>query len=82
MAKNLNFKRYVDSVGGRQAAAENLGVSRALVDHMVNGIRNVSVPIAKLIVEKSKGAFALHEFRPDVWDAPAEKPAKTRRRAA
>lgn len=76
MNENTAFKRYVDSVGGRRAAADKLGVSRALVDHMVTGIRAVSVQVAKRIAEQTAGKVALHELRPDIWDTPTRKPRK------
>ena len=71
MHKMTPFQRYVVFVGGRKVAAERLGVSRPLVEHMWNGIRGISVPVAKKIAEQTHGQIALHELRPDVWEVAA-----------
>ena len=74
MSKHTAFQRYVIFVGGRGEAAKRLGVSRGMVDHIVNGIRGVSVRIAKQVSDETNGVIALHELRPDVW-TPTEKAA-------
>lgn len=70
MSKHTAFERYVILVGGRGEAAKRLGVSRGMVDHIVNGIRGVSVRIAKQVSDDTKGLIALHELRPDIWALP------------
>lgn len=67
MSKHTAFERYVVLVGGRGEAAKRLGISRGMVDHIVNGIRGVSVKVAQKVSEHTNGLIALHELRPDVW---------------
>ena len=69
--QNPHFKRFLaDYMGGdRRAAAENLGVSMALIGHMSLGIRRVSIPIAQRIELHTHGEITRYDLRPDVYGA-------------
>lgn len=75
MNKHTAFERYVVFVGGRGEAAKRLGISRGMVDHIVNGIRGVSVKVAKQVSEDTNGIIPLHDLRPDVWTRPDQQKA-------
>ena len=68
---NLQFKRFVsDYMGGdRSKAANQLGVSLALVGHLMTGIRQVSVPMAQRIELHTHGEITRYDLRPDVYGA-------------
>lgn len=65
------FSAYVTSVGGRAEAAKRLGLSTAMVGHLVTGARKVSPAVAIAVDRDSNGHFNRAAFRPDLWGAPA-----------
>lgn len=66
------FHRYVTYVGSRKEAAARLGISEAMVGHILTGIRGVSVRVAQRIDAETNGTIAKHDLRPDVWSEPAK----------
>lgn len=68
---NELFARYVTHVGGRAKAAARLSISRAMVDHVLTGIRPVTVKIAqRLVADPENPGLTLHALRPDIWQEP------------
>lgn len=78
------FERYLDleHVKTRTEAARRLEISRAMVDHIVSGLRNVSVEVALKIWKDSDGAIDLHELNPKVWPRWVGRPDIAPRSAA
>ena len=74
--KNPNFERFVrDYMGGdRNKAAKQLGVSIALVGHLMTGRRGVSIPTTKQIEFFTCGGITRHDLRPDVYGPAPVKP--------
>ena len=64
---NPLFRAYVESVQGRQKAAERLAISEAMVGHLMTGERKVSPRIALAVHADSGGHFDKARFRPDLW---------------
>jgi DNA-binding transcriptional regulator YdaS (Cro superfamily) len=70
---NPLFAAYVHSVGGRRIAACRLGVTVAMVGHLITGERKVSPRVAMAIDADSRGHFSKSAFCPDLW--PVEQAA-------
>lgn len=68
---NPVFRAYVDSVHGRSKAASRLGITVAMVGHLITGKRKVSPRIAMAIEADSNGHFNKASFRPDLWSEAA-----------
>jgi DNA-binding transcriptional regulator YdaS (Cro superfamily) len=66
-ANPSEFQRYVDLVGGRKEAARRLGLSDAMVGHILSGIRGISVRVAQSIESDSGGRVSRSDLRPDIW---------------
>jgi DNA-binding transcriptional regulator YdaS (Cro superfamily) len=61
------FATYVALCGSRKEAARRMGVSLAMIDHILSGFRLLSVRLAMRVAADSGGHIALHELRPDIW---------------
>ncbi len=74
---NPHFERFVRDFanGNRQEAAQKLGVSIALVGHLMNGRRQVSIPVAQTIGALTRGEISRHDLRPDVYGPAPERSA-------
>jgi DNA-binding transcriptional regulator YdaS (Cro superfamily) len=64
---NPLFSAYVESVEGRRQAAQRLGITAAMVGHLITGERTVSPRIALAVHADSGGHFDKARFRPDLW---------------
>jgi DNA-binding transcriptional regulator YdaS (Cro superfamily) len=58
-----HFVKFVDGVGGRQAAASLLGCGYAAVDHAYAGRRDISADMAINVERASHGAFKAVDLR-------------------
>jgi len=56
--KNSPFTRFVESVGGDDAAAVLLGISNHTVSAYRRGVRGVSLDIARDVERLSRGAIS------------------------
>lgn len=65
--KNDLFCSYVAIVGGREAAARELGKSISLIGHLMNGIRGITPEIAMAVHERTGGQIDKARLRPDLW---------------
>lgn len=65
--KNDLFCSYVETAGGREAAAKELGRSLSMIGHLMNGVRGVSPELALLIHERTGGQIDKGRLRPDLW---------------
>lgn len=71
------FQKFIDDYmqGDRKKAAESLGVSIALVGHVLTKRRGVSIPVAIRIEEITSGEISRHDLRPDVYGPAPERAA-------
>jgi DNA-binding transcriptional regulator YdaS (Cro superfamily) len=60
------FGQYVRAVGGRAAAAANLGVGIGMVGHVICGRRDVSPRLAIAIERSSGGQYRADDFLPEM----------------
>lgn len=72
--KNPLFQKFIDGYmqGDRKKAAESLGVSIALVGHVLTNRRGVSIPVAIRIEEITGGEIDRADLRPDVYASKSE----------
>lgn len=70
-APNPYFKKFVTDymAGDRRKAARQLGVSVALIGHVMTGRREVSIPVTQRIEFFTRGGINRHDLRPDVFGA-------------
>lgn len=62
-----HFQRYVSRVGGRDEAAQRLGISVGMVGHILCGRRGISTNVAKAIEADTDCAIPKGKLRPDLW---------------
>lgn len=61
------FKAYVTVAGGRSDAARRLGISVAMVGHLLTGARRFSPRLSIAVEHDSDGKHPRSAFRPDLW---------------
>jgi DNA-binding transcriptional regulator YdaS (Cro superfamily) len=66
---NPQVQAFVTIVGGRKEAAIKLGVTVAMVGHLMTGARKVSPQMAIAIDQASNGAIRRSALRPDLWQS-------------
>jgi DNA-binding transcriptional regulator YdaS (Cro superfamily) len=64
MSKNAAFQEYVDMAGSRREVCRQLGISEALVGHILHGRRNVTPSLALKIEEATGGQIRKEKL---VW---------------
>jgi DNA-binding transcriptional regulator YdaS (Cro superfamily) len=62
-----HFQAFVKLKGGRDQAAESLGISVGMVSHILCGRRGISVNVAQAIHTATDGEISKTKLRPDVW---------------
>jgi len=60
MSTNSVFQEYVELVGSRREVCKQLGISEALVGHILHGRRNVT-PALALKIEQASGGIIRKE---------------------
>jgi DNA-binding transcriptional regulator YdaS (Cro superfamily) len=62
-----HFQAFVDRAGGRDQAAQSLGISVGMVSHILCGRRGISVNVAQGIHTATDGEISKANLRPDLW---------------
>lgn len=72
---NPQVQAFVTIVGGRKEAAAKLGVTVAMVGHLVNGVRDVSPQMALKVEQASNGVITRAALLPELFGPAASNRA-------